>query len=206
MFGIEEIRKALAQHKSAVTSFQIDRNCAVVAMVLLGHKSDLKLCMIRRAEKFGDPWSGHMAFPGGRASPQDTSLQAAAERETHEEVGLVLEPSHRLGSLSPLSIWLSGREQPLFLLSFVYYLGPSPSVLTLNHEVAEAYWMSLAHLWDGRNGTSLSLSADNTSLRYPAISFREQTIWGITLRVLTLFSDVLGRPLPHLEEIPGLGH
>ena len=205
MFGIEEIRKALAHYKPAVTSFQIDRSCAAVAMVLAGHESDLKLCMIRRAEKFGDPWSGHMAFPGGRASPQDTSLQAVAERETHEEVGLVLERSYRLGSLSPLSIWLSGREQPLFLFPFVYYLGQSPSVLTLNHEVAEAYWMPLAHLWDGRNGTSLSLSADNTSLRYPAIRFREQTIWGITLRVLTLFSDVLGRPLPHLEEIPGLG-
>jgi 8-oxo-dGTP pyrophosphatase MutT (NUDIX family) len=206
LFGIAEIQKALAQHRPAVTSLQVDRNCAAVAMVLAGDEPDLRLCVIRRAHKPGDPWSGHMAFPGGRASPQDMSLQAAAERETHEEVGLVLEPSQRLGSLSPLSIWLSGREQPLFLFPFVYYLGQFPSALTLNHEVAEAYWLPLVHLWDGRNGTSLSLSTDNTSLRYPAIRFREQTIWGITLRVLTLFSDVLGRPLPHLEEIPGLGH
>lgn len=205
MFSIEEIATALAKHEPDSSRFEASRNCAAVAMVLTGRAPDLELCVIRRAEKSGDPWSGHMAFPGGRFSPDDGDLQITAERETHEEVGLILDHSHRLGSLQPISIWLSGREQPLYLFPSVYYLGESRSEFTLNHEVAEADWMPLAHLWDGKNATHLSLSSDNTSLFYPAIRFQDQVIWGITLRVLTLFSDILGRPLPHLEEIPGLG-
>ena len=205
MFSIEDIETALAKHKPDPTRFEANRNCAAVAMVLVGREPDLKLCVIRRAEKEGDPWSGHMALPGGRFSVEDADLQVTAERETHEEVGLFLDPSHRLGSLEPVSIWLSGREQPLYLFPAVYYLGQSAPEFVLNHEVAEAYWMPLGHPWDGKNATHLSLSNDNTALFYPAIRFEDQVIWGITLRVLTLFSDVLGRPLPHLEEIPGLG-
>ena len=36
---------------------------------------------------------------------------------------------------------------------------------------------------------------------FPAIRFREHLIWGLTLRVLTLFSDALDHPLPHVEAI-----
>ena len=206
MLSIEIIRSALTARQPAPDPLNADRSCAAVAMILAGPEESPELCLIRRAEKSGDPWSGHMALPGGRFSPEDADLQATAERETHEEVGLRLNPAHRLGPLAPLSIRLSGRDQPLALLPAVYYLGPAIPTLTLNHEVAEAYWMLLAHLWEAGNATHLTLSADGKSLYYPAIRFKDQMIWGITLRVLTLFSDVLGRPLPHLEEIPGLGH
>ncbi len=206
MLSVEVIRNALAARQSTPGRLNADRSCAAVAMILAGPEESPELCLIRRAEKSGDPWSSHMALPGGRFSPEDADLHVTAERETHEEVGLHLDPAHRLGSLAPLSIWLSGREQPLILFPAVYYLGPAIPTLTLNHEVAEAYWMPLAHPWEAGNATHLKLSADGKTLYYPAIRFQDQVIWGITLRVLTLFSDVLGRPLPHLEEIPGLGH
>ena len=205
MLSVEDIRNALATQQPDPDRFEANRSCAAVAMILVGPEDTPELCVIRRAEKSGDPWSGHMALPGGRFSPEDADLQVTAERETHEEVGLRLDPAHRLGSLAPVSIWLSGREQPLYLFPSVYYLGPTTPALTLNYEVAEAYWMPLAHPWQAGNATHLTLSSDGKSLYYPAIRFQNQMIWGITLRVLTLFSDVLGRPLPHLEEIPGLG-
>ncbi len=206
MLSVEAIRSALATHQPMHGRLTTDRSCAAVAMILAGAEDNPEMCVIRRAEKPGDPWSSHMAFPGGRFSPEDADLRATAERETHEEVGLCLGPAHYLGSLAPLSIWLSGREQPLALFPAVYYLGSPPPVLTLNHEVAAAYWMPLGHPWEAGNATHLKLSADSKTLSYPAIRFRDQVIWGITLRVLTLFSDVLGRPLPHLEEIPRIGY
>ena len=56
-----------------------------------------------------------------------------------------------------------------------------------------------------RHVDHLEWEREGTRLLYPAIRFRDASIWGLTFRVLTLFSDVLDAPLPHLEEIPGLG-
>ncbi|MEP6687797.1 MAG: NUDIX domain-containing protein, partial [Gemmatimonadales bacterium] len=55
--------------------------------------------LIRRADRAGDPWSGHMALPGGRREETDPDLVATAVRETFEEVGLSLAPADLLGSL-----------------------------------------------------------------------------------------------------------
>lgn len=206
MLSIDAIRHALARHKPSPGRRQLDRNRTAVALVLAGVEPNLHLCMIRRADKPGDPWSGDMALPGGRAGPQDRSLQETAERETYEEVGLVLEPGHRLGALAEISILLRGRDRLLFLAPFVYYLGPTLAPFTPNDEVGEVCWIPLAHLWDEHNATSLNLPTQHVSLWYPAIGYRQQVVWGITHRVLLLFSDVIGRPLPHLEAIPGLGH
>lgn len=206
IFNIDAIQQALTRHTPTRVSAQTDRNCAAVALVLAGPESDLHLCVMQRAERAGDPWSGDMAFPGGRAAEQDASLQETAERETQEEVGLVLEPSHRLGALAEVSILLRSRERLLFLSPFVYYLGESLAAFTPNEEVAEVHWIPLAHVWNEHNATSLNLPTQEVSLWYPAIDYRQRAIWGITYRVLTLFSDVIGRPLPHLEAIPGLGH
>ena len=101
MLSVEAIRNALTAHQPTPSRFDGHRGCAAVAMILVGAEDRLKLCMIRRAEKSGDPWSGHMALPGGRFSPEDADLRVTAERETHEEVGLRLDPAHRLGSLAP---------------------------------------------------------------------------------------------------------
>jgi len=168
-------------------------------MTLAGGETDLQLCFIRRVEKQDDPWSGHMAFPGGRAAPGDLSARGVAERETREEVGLDLRDSHLIGELSELPVRLGGVETSMVLSSFVYYLGRPPATLAPNEEVAEAYWVPLSHLWDQRNATYLSLLRNGASVAFPAIRFREHLIWGLTLRGLTLFSDVLGRPLPHVE-------
>lgn len=206
MFRIRAIQNALAQHAPAAGPSRLDRNRTAVALVLAGVEPDLHMCVIRRADRDGDPWSGDMALPGGRAAPEDASLQETAERETREEVGLVLTPARRLGALPEISILLRGRDRLLFLAPFVYYLGPRLAPLTPNNEVGAVYWIPLAHLWNEHNATSLNLPTRDVSLWYPAIGYRQEVVWGITHRVLMLFSDVIGHPLPHLEAIPGLGH
>ena len=70
---------------------------ASVALII-GSDPDTVL-IIRRAERVGDPWSGHMGLPGGRRSQKDEHLLATAIRETEEEVGLTLTPGNLLGNL-----------------------------------------------------------------------------------------------------------
>jgi 8-oxo-dGTP pyrophosphatase MutT (NUDIX family) len=173
--------------------------------VLSGSGNDLAVCAIRRAEHPHDPWSGHMALPGGRKDPEDPNSRAVAERETWEEVGLVLQEEHWLGQMSDMLVRLGGSDRKMVLSPCVFTLGEEPPPFTLSEEVAEAFWIPLAHLWDPKNASRLEWERSGARLLYPAIRFGEHSIWGITFRVLTLFSDILDSPLPHLEEIPGLG-
>jgi 8-oxo-dGTP pyrophosphatase MutT (NUDIX family) len=115
-----------------------------------------------------------------------------AERETREEVGLILTESQRIGTLSEIPIRLGGVDTSMVLSPFVYHVGHEAPALQPNEEVAEAYWAPLADLWEPKNATQLT----RWSVAYPAIRFQEHLIWGLTLRVLTLFSDLLGAPLP----------
>lgn len=203
---LTDIESALERHHPNVKPFRPVRDHAAVAMILAGQPDTLNLCFIRRAEREGDPWSGHYAFPGGRASPRDPTAQAVAERETEEEVGLTLQEGQLLGPLSEMPVRLGGVDTGMVLSPFVYYLGSHPAALQPNGEVAAAYWVPLAHLWDSANSTHLELERHGAHLHFPAIRYRDYVIWGLTFRVLTMFSAVLDDPLPHLEEIPGLGH
>ena len=64
---------------------------ASVALIYRGPRErDGELLFIQRARRDGDPWSGDMAFPGGRLEPGDTSSRHIAMRETLEETGLDL--------------------------------------------------------------------------------------------------------------------
>lgn len=210
MLRIDDIRAALArQPPESHGTFdrgQTDRSDAAVALILTGRGRDLSLCLIRRAKKPGDPWSGDVAFPGGRRGAEDTDPGATAERETDEEIGLRLRVEHRLGRLAPLAIRLSGRKTQLRLFASVHSVGTPAPAFRCNREVAAAWWIPLAHLWEANHATHLRLSTESAMLSYPAIRLPTGALlWGISLRVLMLFSDAIGRPLPHLEEIPGIG-
>src|SRR4051812_3842337 len=55
---------------------------AAVAAILRDAAEGPEILFIRRAEHPQDPWSGHMAFPGGREEPGDADLLETAIRET----------------------------------------------------------------------------------------------------------------------------
>ncbi|TVP58588.1 MAG: CoA pyrophosphatase, partial [Gemmatimonadales bacterium] len=147
---------------------------AAVALILRPARSGAELLIIRRADDERDPWSGHMALPGGRKDPADDSLLRTAIRETREEVGLDLERSGtRLGRLD-LMAPASPTLPPLTVAPFVFGVEPGTAATIASPEVADLHWVSIAHLCDNRNQTHFMFKRGPTHHRFPAIEVEGQ--------------------------------
>jgi 8-oxo-dGTP pyrophosphatase MutT (NUDIX family) len=169
-----------------------DARYAAIALVLRASGAgEPELLMIKRAEAEGDPWSGHIACPGGRMEPGDRDLEQTAIRETWEETGVDLERYGRiLGTLDdirPRSPYLP----PLIIRPFVAVAEPTVSVV-VSDEVAEAFWVPLSAI---RETTAWGRAI----VRVRGIGDREEdvfrhgnfTVWGLTHRALTQFVELL---------------
>ena len=124
------IREALAAPASTAVLTCTRR--AAVAIVLRDGPSGIEVLFIHRAEHPEDPWSGHMAFPGGRAEDGEPPLLTAM-RESAEEVGLDLGRAELLGALDEVQ---AVRRVPvdLAIAPFVFRV-PASATPQPNHEV-----------------------------------------------------------------------
>jgi 8-oxo-dGTP pyrophosphatase MutT (NUDIX family) len=163
---------------------------AAVAAIMREHEGRSEILFIKRAERESDPWSGHMAFPGGRRDPADATLLHTAQRETLEEVGVDLtslaRPIGRLPDLTPYS----AMPHPLTVTAFLFAL-EKPAELTLNHEVAAAVWAPLEPVLRGDNTTQFRWKRDGVDLLLPALDVDGNIVWGLTYRMLELLRESL---------------
>lgn len=152
---------------------------AAVAVVL---RPNLDVVFIRRAEHEKDPWSGHMALPGGRVDPSDSSVEGAARRETHEEIGVDLRNTRCLGQMSQVA---SPALTPRVVVTpFVFALEFEPKVRIDRSEVASVHWFGLERLMSGEGRSMFDYQYGNRVLRLPCIDLDGQRIWGMTLRIV----------------------
>lgn len=142
-----------------------------------------ELLFIQRAIREGDPWSGQMAFPGGRRHPEDSTPEATALRETIEEVGLDLTGALPLGALSELDGGRATNRRVVVSAHAWWLEGPRPGLVP-NHEVADTVWVPLDVLADRER--YIDYHYPRSGLRFPGIQLdhRDQVIWGLTLRFL----------------------
>ena len=178
----ELIRRSLAD--SAPEAALAGPRTAAIALVLLELDATLELLLIERATREGDPWSGHMALPGGHREAADSDLGATAERETLEEVGLDLRAQgERVGRLSDHTPM---RGVPIAVRPYVYLLGARPT-LALSAEVKRALWVPVAPLLIGGRQTTYTFSRGTESVEVPAWNIDGNLVWGLTYRVVDEF-------------------
>ena len=163
---------------------------AAVTLILRAEQNEPHALMIKRAEHPRDPWSGHLALPGGRADATDADLLATAARETFEEVGVqLLEGGAFIGRLPKLSP--SNPRLPRLEITPFVALAPPQITLRLNQEVADAFWVSLPQLKRAGMSSRLTLQLAEGERSWPAYASSRGPIWGITGRILTDFLALL---------------
>jgi 8-oxo-dGTP pyrophosphatase MutT (NUDIX family) len=165
---------------------------AAVAIVLRDVAEGPQVLLIRRAERSGDPWSGHMAFPGGREDARDDNLLATALRETREELSLDLSRAGRLlGALSELPAIARGRATGMTIAPFVFELTEDAPLAYKPDEVSEAVWVPLEPLMRGALRTTIAYEMSGQNLQLPAYDFEGRIVWGLTYRMLDSLFDLL---------------
>jgi 8-oxo-dGTP pyrophosphatase MutT (NUDIX family) len=191
-FQLERVRQALA---ARTVRLDLHRSrAAAVALVLAPSPepdSAVSLLLVRRSEREGDPWSGHMALPGGHAHASDESLEYTARRETLEEVGVDLGRAELLGRLDDVTPM---RTSELSVRPFVFWSSTRPAV-TLSDEVAEVVWVSLQALAGDALKSTQDVTVRGSVLRVPAYLIGDRVVWGMTFSLLQRFlSELQGRP------------
>lgn len=187
--GLEDIADRLGRKPPSLLGRAEDTRQAAVAAILRAARGEPEVLLIRRAEHPRDPWSGHMAFPGGRHDPSDPDLLDTARRETLEELGLDLGRHARLlGMLDEIEAIARGRRTGIVIRPYVFALEEEPE-LAPNAEVAEVVWAPLAPMLRGENATTLPYRRDGLDLVLPGYDVGGRVVWGLTYEMLQrLFS------------------
>jgi 8-oxo-dGTP pyrophosphatase MutT (NUDIX family) len=157
-------------------------------------RSGSELLLIRRALHERDPWSGHMALPGGRRDPSDVTLLDTVNRETLEEVGVDLSREAELvGCLPALPAMARGRILGMTITPFVFAVSEDPR-LSLNYEVAEVLWAPLGLLSGGSVNTTVTYEGAQQVMHLPGWDLEGRIVWGLTHRMVSMLLEIVRSP------------
>ena len=179
-----------------------------VAIVLDKHAgADASILMIKRAEHKGDPWSGHMAFPGGRCESFDKNGLATAKREMHEEVGFDIDDAEQqhlkgewLGRLSDIRTVPRVTPKTMVVTPYTFSVANKPA-LEANYEVAETVWIPLAFFADTNNRSIYELQYQQQKLNLPCYRYEGRVVWGMTLSMIDELLQVAGVDVPTWKRV-----
>ena len=181
---IARLEASLKSRQAVEVDDPAARRAAVAILLRLGAGGDPEVFFIQRAEYEGDPWSGHIACPGGRAEEGDESLVDTAMRETLEETGIDLRGISELigvlDDLHPRTI----RLPAVVVRPFVFLVG-AVSDPVLSSEVAGAFWVPLSVLLDRSVWRDTTVQAGSSQISRFAFHHEGYVVWGMTERILS---------------------
>jgi 8-oxo-dGTP pyrophosphatase MutT (NUDIX family) len=186
---LQQLDRRLAVRTPVEAQPDAETRLAAVAAVLRVTREP-ELLFIKRADAPGDPWSGHMAFPGGRHDAEDGSLAETAVRETREETAIDLATGGRLlgrlDDLAPRSPML-----PRILIRPFIAVVHADVEVRASDEVAAHFWVPLAELRRPDRQAEHELVHDGARLRFPGVRVGPHVAWGLTERILRQLLSLL---------------
>ena len=191
---VVRLRRSLAEHPPAIVRPEPHMRLAAILLALRARTDGApELLMIKRAEAEGDPWSGHIACPGGRMEESDRDLAVTAVRETWEETGVdVARDGRLLGHLDDISP-RTAVLPPIVIRPYVALVRAGVEIVP-SREVAAAFWVPVSALREQTAWGIGQVFVGGTLRQVSVFQHGEHTVWGLTERVLRQFLDYIGEP------------
>lgn len=134
--------------------------------------------LVKRKYREDDPWSGQVAFPGGKWRDSDKSLVDTALRELEEETGLSRQAVEVVGPMSVVSPanapWL--KVKPVLCRAVQHReVHPGP-------EIEKVFWAPLNQL--SKKTVKVYSKYLQKEIETLAYFYGGEIIWGMTARLL----------------------
>lgn len=154
---------------------------AAVLLALIERPAGLHVLLTRRSAHLRQH-AGQISFPGGRMELEDPSVEAAALREAHEEVGLAPERVDVIGRLPTY------RLHTGYLVHPVVAMVETPGRLRADPgEVEEIFEVPVGFILDPSNHQRRSYYYKGRQEPVYAMPYRDYYIWGATAAILREF-------------------
>ena len=165
------------------------RRAAVLIPLLQEKDGQHHLLFTRRTETVQDH-KGQVSFPGGAVEPYDADIEAAALRETQEEIGVLADDIHILGKMAPFY-----TDRSNFHITPVVARLNWPLHLTLEAaEVSRVFTIPLDWLADTTNYEVRTL--DFGGRKFDGVIYYQrfdgELLWGITAHLTIEFLKTIG--------------
>ena len=195
----ENLVEKLRNRRSRLLDPKAGELTAAVAVLLRGTVGGTELLFLQRVQRKGDPWSGHISFPGGKIDAADKNPRQAAIRETREETAIDLDGADFVCRLDDQATHLS----KVHVAGFVFYLA-NGSEPTLNHEIRNAFWLPLSDLMDENRYVTTTVAGEWGDREVCAIDLLDgegPVLWGLTYRFTAQVLACAGHKLPGGSEV-----
>ena len=191
---IARLMRSLADQPPVVVQPEPHMRLAAILLALRARSDgEPELLMIKRADAEGDPWSGHVACPGGRMEPDDRDLAVTAVRETFEETGVdVARDGRLLGHLDDISPRTPALP-PIVIRPYVALVRAGVEIAP-SREVAAAFWVPVSALREQTAWGIGRVQVGSVLREVSVFQHGEYIVWGLTERVLRQFLDYIGEP------------
>jgi 8-oxo-dGTP pyrophosphatase MutT (NUDIX family) len=156
--------------------------CMILKLDLTNDQIAVLLAQRRISES--DPWSGNVAFPGGKYEESDGEIMNTAKREVMEECGIDVGKCELLGTLDDT---MPGNKS-IAVTPFVV-LAPKSIIVRINEREITGYvWIPIDFFIDKKNSSPMQVRRTGTTHEVASYKYQESyLVWGMTLRIIDDF-------------------
>lgn len=150
--------------------------------VILTKVNDHVAIILTKRNSYNGAHSGQISFPGGRKDNSDSNLEFTARRESFEEIGLLLESDHLIGSLTEVYIPVS----QFLVQPFVYHITNLPLLKPDPREVNQILYLPMKELLSESIYSTMDVRTNDRTVyrNVPCFRHDEHEIWGATALIL----------------------